>query len=509
MSTARNNKTGSPSGSPPEPKRPDLPHGPSADDRPHSGEAEESQNPLWRSIPVRLAAWHTLIYLTATLVVFIAGYMLLSRWVDEQESHLIQQRLHQFRLQYDRDGLRGVHEMCQQRLLRTSRTYFVRLLNDSGEQLFQRDPQDWDGFPLDSLPANPKPELRWNEVEGPDDLLLRVASQRTKDGVTLQVGKTLELRDEILGRFRTAWIGIGLFLGAVGAAGGIYATRRALAPVAQLTANAQAIMDTGDFSSRIKSARTRDELDELVGCFNGMLEKIERLIAGMRDALDNVAHDLRTPMTRLRHNALRAVEGNLDQPQCIHALGDCLEESDRVLTLLSNLMDIAEAESGALSFKRQELSLHPLGLKILDLYSDLAEEKQVALHVHLPEELRVDGEEIRLFRAIANLVDNALKYSGPGGSVRLTGSLRSGTVHIEVADQGCGIPQDELPRIWERLYRVDRSRDLKGLGLGLSLVKAIVEAHGGSVGVVSEFGKGSRFLLQFPAASRLAPKPAA
>jgi len=183
------------------------------------------------------------------------------------------------------------------------------------------------------------------------------------------------------------------------------------------------------------------------------------------------------------------------------ALADCVEETDRVLTMLNTLMDITEAESGAMPLQREPVRLADVVGRAVDLYHDVADAKGVAL-VAKPESdvaaIVVPGDRVRLEQVAANLIDNALKYTPRGGQVSVELRGAGGQAILSVHDTGPGISPDELPRIWDRLFRGDRSRAERGLGLGLSLVKAIVEAHGGSVSVVSELGRGSTFTVALP-----------
>jgi signal transduction histidine kinase len=193
-----------------------------------------------------------------------------------------------------------------------------------------------------------------------------------------------------------------------------------------------------------------------------------------------------------------ALAGPADPDRYREALADCVEEADRVLVMLNTLMDISEAESGAMQLTREPVRLADVVARAVDLYRDVADAKGIGLQVALTDDVVV-GDRTRLEQVAANLIDNAVKYTPTGGRVDVEVGRDAGQAVLRVRDTGAGIPADELPRIWDRLFRGDASRAERGLGLGLSLVRAIVEAHGGTVSAVSEVGRGSTFEVRLKA----------
>lgn len=469
----------------------------------------------WRESPAstlgaRLASWYAVLFVGSSLVIVVLTYLLLASSLRQRDHDLIRSTLVAYAAQYQQGGLRSLDlAIRNDQAAGRKERLFVRVSSGGEEVVFYNLPGEWSDYDLSELnrPRNQSGEL-WAEIprRGTSEVL-EVASAFLSDGTLVQVGKSDETRRELLARFRTVLaIAIAVVV-LVGVVGGALLTRSTMRPLRQLAGVVQTILLTGRFEARVPVRRTGDPLDQLGALFNGMLDRIVSLVGGMRASLDNVAHDLRTPMTRLRSIAERALQsGSGDPERYKEALADCLEESDRVSEMLNTLMDISEAETGVMRLAIEPVPVAGILREVSELYADVAEEKRVELRVEPCGELATLADRSRLRQVVANLLDNAVKYTPAGGQVTLRARPGGDEIAIDVEDTGPGIPAEDLPRIWERLYRGDASRSERGLGLGLSLVRAVVEAHRGRVDVASTPGRGSTFTIHLPASpSSLTP----
>ncbi len=449
---------------------------------------------------LRLAFWYAAVFVASSLAIVLLTYTLLASSLAERDRQIVTSTLREYAAQYADGGLPALGRAVdlEQRSGRHERL-FVRVVRGGSETLFVSMPPEWSDFDVSGLGGR---SGLWEQAQsGSRAAKLEVASARLPGGTLLQVGKSTENREELLARFRTIVTLVSVAIVLIGLAGGILVTRRTLEPIHRLIAAVSAITRTGSTDTRVPVGTDRDAINELSALFNQMLDRISTLIEGMGSALDNVAHDLRTPMTRLRGVAERALAsdpagGNLQAQR--EALSTCLEESERILAMLDTLMDISEAETGTMRLALAPVDLDALVREVVSVYEDVAEDKQIDLRTALDEAVSVTGDRDRLRQVLANLVDNAIKYTPPGGRVTVSAAADEDSIRIEVADTGIGIAAHDLPRIWERLYRGDHSRAERGLGLGLSLVRAIVRAHGGTVDVQTELGRGSTFTIRLP-----------
>jgi signal transduction histidine kinase len=457
---------------------------------------------LWsKTVGFRLAIWYSTIFILSSVALFVFAYFFLSSSIQQRDQDLVQSRLKEFQSQYATGGIETLKsKILSEKPSSRGNPFFVRVAGPTGNTLFLNKPHQWTDFDLRGIGvATVDGKERWISVTSTDDEnALEIASIRLHDDNVLQVGKSTAGREELLENFRTVFSGILIPTVLIGFIGGQLLSLRALRPIRRLTATVRSVIETGKTDVRIPSENTKDELDELVILFNEMLEKIEILIKGMKQALDNVAHDLRTPMMRLRGIAETALQREQKIETCQEALSDCLEESERVVTMMNTLMDISEAETGTLRLDPQTVDLSILLENVVELYRYVADDKNITLHTNCPSQLYVYADPNRIRQVLANLLDNAVKYTLSGGRVEVEACLRQRQVAILIRDTGTGISPEEIPKIWDRLHRGNKSRSQRGLGLGLSLVKAIVQAHRGEVEVSSQLGRGSIFAVYLP-----------
>jgi len=448
----------------------------------------------------RLNLWYASIFILSAVLLFTAAYFLLGTALQRKDREVIESRLNEYAAIYQSRGISTLRAWIDRSgdAQQSDRPLFVRVVNRFNQILLLVAPPEWVEVKPPTFELGIPQQVVWLRIPRSAERDLVLASMRFPDGSVMQVGRSTNSRELILDPFRRIFFALTLVIVALGCVGGVFFARRVMRPVRQIVSTTQSIIRTGDLSRRVPHRSAEDELDQMAELFNQLLARNQSLIQSMRESLDNVAHDLRTPLARLRGTAEVALRANDEPAQMRDALADCIEESDKVLTILKTLMDVAEAESGLMSLTKEPTDLRDILREVVDLYSDVAEERRISVTPHLAEpcEARVDRTRIR--QAFANLLDNAIKYTDPGGRVEIDAHKHGNEILIHFRDTGIGIPAEELDKIWERLYRGDKSRSQRGLGLGLSLVKAFVEAHGGRVEVQSQVGRGSEFIVRLP-----------
>lgn len=458
---------------------------------------------LLRTSTFKLAALYLVLF--ALSVGAILGYIYYSTVVllERQTDDTIRAEVQALADQYFQRGLGGVLQTVRNRSMSESGSVYlltnanrVRIagnldnLPDAAEETEDPASQDgnWIEFPYSVTREGSEETHR-----------ARAYHAELAAGFELVVGRDVEE----LRQFRTIirntlfWsLGMTVFLGL---GGGLLMSRNFLHRVDSITEASRAIM-AGDLTGRMPVRGSGDELDRLAVSLNQMLGQIERLMAGMKEVTSNVAHDLRTPLTRLKARVEAALRSN-DENEHREALNRTIEESDRLLQTFNALLSIARAESGQSREGLLPLDVKPIIDDVAELYQPLVEEQGGTMEIETWGRLEVRADRQLLAQAISNLIDNAMKYGSVDADtppeIRLEGRVVDGEVHISVADRGPGIPAADRERVVQRFVRLDTSRSREGNGLGLSLVSGVMTLHGGKL-VLEDNAPGLKITLVLP-----------
>lgn len=463
---------------------------------------------LRRSTGFRLTFWYALIFILSWLILFSAGFTIVNKSVRSKDQQIVTEMLKKYLVIARNQGIDNLlSTLKRDQLSHITGGFFVMVKAPDQALLYLSLPYEWRAV----NPASISEHLAFSEdtwlthstrkyipVDG--DIAredeLEILGRRLEDGTMLQVGYSAESREEFLEHFRDLFLYVMGPVVLLSIAIGAFLAQRFLRPIKDLSKAVESVQ-SGRIDTRVPIQGTDNELKILAGQFNNMLNRIERLITGMREALDNAAHDLRTPLMRMRASIENSVVSD-DPEKLKEALLDCAEESERISTMLTALMDISEAETGVMKLTCSEFRLADLMGEIKDLFLYPAEEKHLHLGIHVPSEIRVSADYARLRQVLSNLVDNAVKYTPENGNITIRATQNDTHLAFTIKDTGIGIPAHDLPRIFDRLYRSDKSRSQKGLGLGLSLIKAVVNAHNGTIEVESRPDEGTTFIVNLP-----------
>ena len=466
-----------------------------------------------RSLSFRLIAWYAGLL---TLVFLLLGAVMFAAVADDLQSSLRNDQIRRAQ-QISDTLLRGVSHSVEPVLAQSVETLyapeandrFIRITRGDGTVLFQSgEPHDRhfvpDVPPLGQLPVS----RSWREVRlsGGGSLVIGTVIHRSANGTryAVEVGSSTAPIDAALGRL-LAVLGTGLPLAvAMAVIGGFLLVRRSLVPMERIARKAEVITQH-NLSERLPVERTGDELERLSLSLNHMISRLEEAVQGSKRLVADASHELRTPLTVMRGE----LESMAADPQVTAAtrelLASLLEEVDRLAAVVDGLLALSRLDTGEASAQWVKFDLAELVATTADQMSLLAEDKRISVICDAPQRVLVDGNRAKLKQVVVNLLDNAIKYTPNGGSVRLKVAAQNGQAVLEVADTGMGIPPEALPHVFERFFRVERSRSREqgGAGLGLSIVKSICAAHGAAVELQSTTDQGSRFRIRFPSAAEL------
>jgi heavy metal sensor kinase len=458
------------------------------------------------TLAFRLTGWYAGIFTLSALLAFLAFYVLTASVISEDRDEDLIGDLKEFSAILSDVGMTGIkREMSLEVVSEGVDQIFLRLFTTDGEVLASTDMFPWPGVVFDSkaMTEQLKNGVRYvlsTQLFPDGDRQARIITGMVGPDLILQIGESVEEDEEFLEIFQNIFIPIMGIVILIAAATGWFIAGRALTGIDEVAQTASRIIK-GDYTHRVSIKNRGLEIETLAKTFNSMLDRINAVFRQMKDTNDNIAHDLRTPLSRIGGAAEMALTTRITDEENKAAAAGIVEECDRLLGMINTMLDIAEAEAGVADMKWHTVDLAELLFSACELFEPLANKNTVKMEVKSAPGCLIRGESRMLQRMISNLLDNALKYTPSGGTVSISAAPENNRIFIIIEDSGTGVSEKDLPYIFNRFYRCDQSRTLPGSGLGLSLVKAIVVSHSGTIDVESTPEKGSRFTVSFSRAS--------
>ncbi len=464
-----------------------------------SGKTRRSRNTL----ALRLTLWYAGIFTVSSFVAFFLFYMLVTSVVRDRTD---QDLMNQARRYIVLASTEGLEEAKRVAVVETHaagvRKVFFRMLYADGVAFSSSNMSYWKDI---GIHVNAIRQL----VEGTDHVFETMNLSERRDevrilyvmlgpNIILQIGEAVEGSSRFLEAFRRIFIVTMGFLIVLAAGIGWFMAKRAVSGVEAVTRTAREI-SAGTLGRRVPVNMRGDEIDQLAITFNEMLDRIEALIREMKEMSDNIAHDLKSPITRIRGAAEVTLSTSGSPEDFENMAASTIEECDRLLDTINTMLMISRTESGVDRPPQEKMKAAELVREACDLYEPAASDKGIVLTCEIEEAVDVAGDKRMIRRMVANLIDNAIKYTSSGGRVDVR-LWREGSndILLTVSDSGTGISPEDLPRIFDRFYRGDRSRSEAGLGLGLSLARAIARAHGGDITLTSIPDRGTTFTVTLP-----------
>jgi heavy metal sensor kinase len=457
---------------------------------------------LPNTLAFRLTLWYAGIFTVSSCVAFLLFYTLVTSLILERIDQELLDQANRFSLLIVSQGTGPVVDSA---ILEAEaagvKKVFFRFLSANGRAFSSSNMSYWkdidiDGTAVQALLRNKKPVFSEISIAGRREKV-RILYAQLSPGIILQVGQAMESYSRFLEAFQRIFIATMTFLIALAAGVGWFMARRAVSGIEAVTRTARKISG-GVLEERVPVKARGDEIDQLAITFNRMLDRIQALLAEIKEMSDNIAHDLRSPIARIRGAAEVTLTSGKTLDEYESMAAGAIEECDRLLDMINTMLMISKTESGAGIISRGDVDLTGIVRQACELFEPAAEDRNVVLSWNVPDGVHLNGDTPMIQRMISNLLDNAVKYIPSGGMVNITVSEDDVRAVVAVKDNGIGIASAELSRIFERFYRCDQSRSQAGTGLGLSLARAIARAHGGDITAVSAPGQGSTFTVILP-----------
>jgi len=456
---------------------------------------------LKNTLLFRLTVLYAGMFIVLSLIAFVFIYYRLQTFTIDSIDEELWEEIKVFKALMGSEGLKGVKEELAEATAKDNPDEeFYRIVDFNGDVFAQSDMSSWGSLDKNSLkPAfyTGDADHRFTTLAIPNrEFKTRMVSAVIGPTTVIQIGETLREKEEYFKILRNMFALLLITLMFFSLIFGWFIARRALRDMQTVTRAAEDIAQ-GSYDRRVETIGKFREIERLQRTFNKMLDRIQGLLVSLREINDNIAHDLRSPLARIRGLAEMALmhEKSLDDYRDMAV--STMEECDNLIEMINTMFEITAAEGALDPVKIEDFELDALIRDACELFRPIAAEKRIALRQEIPKIRRFRGDKKKMQRIVANLIENAIRYTPAGGMVAISVAVIGDAVEMHCKDTGIGISAKDLPRIFDRFYRCDRSRPQGGLGLGLSLVKAYVESMNGTIVVQSTVNQGSTFSLRF------------
>jgi heavy metal sensor kinase len=460
---------------------------------------------LPNTLAFRLTLWYGGIFTLCSGVAFLLFYTLITSVLQERTDQELLAQAQRFSTLLAGDGIGAVNNSAViEAQAAGEKKVFFRLLNLTGEVFSSSNMSYWKDINVDvgaieKLLRGSGPILETITIPNRSDEV-RILYAMLSPSVIVQVGQAMESQARLLDAFKRIFIITMSFLIVLAAGVGWFMARRAVSGIEAVTHTAQKISG-GSLQERVPVKPRGDEIDQLATTFNQMVDRIQTLLTEIKEMSDNIAHDLRSPVTRIRGTAEVTLTTGKSLDDYENMAASTIEDCDRLLDMINTMLLISKTEAGVEKPSREKVDIAALIRQACEIFQPIAEDKNVRLSHRAPEKTLIFGDTRMLQRMLSNILDNGVKYTPSGGKIKVSlTESESRDLVISVNDTGVGISKADLPRIFERFYRCDQSRSQPGTGLGLSLARAIARAHGGDITVTSTVNQGSTFNITLPKA---------
>jgi len=456
-----------------------------------------------KTLAFRLTLWYAGVFAVSACVAFLLFYTLITSLFRERTDQELLGQASEFSAVLATRGLEAVKSLAMLEAQAAGvKKVFFRLLSSRGQVFSSSNMSYWQDIDIreaaiKTLVRDRKNVFETVSIPNRKDKV-RVLHVMIGPGIILQIGQSMETDSRFFDAFKNIFVITMVLLVGLAAGVGWFMARRAVSGVEAVTRTAREISG-GTLDKRVPVGTRGDEIDQLATTFNQMLGRIQALVTEIKEMTDNIAHDLKSPVARIRGTAEVTLTTGKTLGEYENMAAGTVEECDRLIDMINTMLMITKAESGVDKGHDEDIDLSQLVRDACELLEPVAEDKGLSVKFDTPNSCLLVGDRRMIQRILSNLLDNALKYTPSGGAVTVSLSERNGReVVLAVQDTGIGIPAGDLPHVFERFYRCDQSRSEPGTGLGLSLARALARAHNGDITVTSTPGEGSTFTLILP-----------